>query len=338
MHATSPLRALLVGATLFAVAACGSDSSLRPVPTDGSIFIGSIVNEVFERDVVTLHAEVRDAAGREIPNATVQWFTTDGTIVEITPSGVATALKPGTAQVTARSGGLTGTYTIPVKHLNVLQVAVLGVPDTLASGDVALFGVRVRGEGGRDVLGRLVTLASSNPAVALIDPSGRVRAVGAGTATISATVDGVIGTSKVVVAANAAVLTLRDLAGNRLPTLIAADSVSWSGVREYHEVYLESGRLQLSGGATPRYVTEIHYAEYAVSTVGGQRRMELRAAWDDRDRGLVHYDARGDLALTSEVVWPLSHVASGILNGFSMQYHLAGTDDVLSLFFRREPQ
>jgi hypothetical protein len=337
MHATSPFRALLAGATLVAVTACGSDSSVGPGPTDGSIFIGSIVNEVFERDVVTLHAEVRDAAGREIPNATVQWSTTDATIIEITQSGVATALKPGTAHVTARSGGLTGTYTLPIKRLTVLQVSVLGVPDTLASGDVATFGVRVRGEGGRDVFGRLVTLASSNSAVALIDPSGRVRAVGVGSANITATADGVTGVTKVVIAADPAILTLRDLGNNRLPTLIHADSVRWDGVREYHEVYLEYGHLQLTGGSTPRYVTEMHYAEYAVSTVGGQLRMVLRAAWDDRDRGLVHYDSRGDLALTSEVVWPLSHVASGIVNGMSMQYRVAGTNDVLSLFFRREP-
>jgi hypothetical protein len=228
---------------------------------------------------------------------------------------------------------------MPIRRLNVLQVSVLGLPDTLASGDVALFGVRVLGEGARYVMGRAVTLASSNPAVALIDPSGRVRAVAPGTATISATVDGLVGTSKVVVAASPALLALRDLGSKRLPTLIDADTVQWNGVREYVEVYLERGQLQLTGGATPRYATELHYAQYAVSTnAAGQRSMVLRAAWDDRDRGLVNYDARGDMALTSELTWPLSHVASGISGGFSMQYRLAGTDSVLSLFFRREPK
>ncbi|MEO8335643.1 MAG: hypothetical protein ABI664_11760 [bacterium] len=338
MHAPSRLHTLLVSATLVAGAACSPDSSVRPAPTLGSISIAAILNEVFEDDVVTLHAEVRDAAGRAIPNAPVQWSSADTTRLQITPSGVVTALKPGAAQVTARSGSLIGIYTLAVNRLTVLQVSVLGVPDTLASGDVALFGVRVQGEGAREVFGRAVTLASSNPAVALIDPSGRIRGVGAGRTTITASVDGVVGTSTVVVAVDPAVLALRDLAGNRLPTLVAADSASRNGVIEYHEVYLEWGDLQLSGGATPRYVTELHYAEYAVTMVGGQRRLALRAVWDDRDHGLVQYDARGDLTLTSEVVWPLSHVASGILNGFSVQYRIAGSNDVLSLFFRREPK
>src|SRR4029079_15822654 len=103
----------------------------------------------------------------------------------------------------------------------VLQVSVLGLPDTLASGDVTSFGVQARGEGGRNVLGRLVTLASSNSAVALIDPSGRVRAVGPGSANISATADGITGVRTVVVAARPAIFTLRDLGNKRLPTLIA---------------------------------------------------------------------------------------------------------------------
>jgi hypothetical protein len=221
----------------------------------------------------------------------------------------------------------------------VSQVAVLGLPDTLASGDIMPFVVTVRDDAGRVVLGRTPSIASSNVDIATIDPSGRVRAVSAGIVMISATVDGIVGARPVVVIAQPVALPLHSLDGHVVPFLEAADSVMWDGVHEYHELYVDGGRLQLSGGSTPRYVVELHRAEYAVSTDGaGQRRMVLRAAWTERDRGLVEYDARGGLVMTSEIAYPLVNTATPESAGFAMRYRIPGDDIVLSLFFRREPK
>lgn len=220
----------------------------------------------------------------------------------------------------------------------VQQVLLVGLPDRLGWGDVAAFEVQVKGDGGRDLPGRAVTLASSNPAVALIDAAGRVRAVDAGTATIRATVEGVVASMEVTVESAPAVLTLRRLDGTRLPTLIASGDFDIDGVVEYREVYLESGSLQLTGGEHPAYQTLLHFAAYAVTfDDAGQRHFVLRTALDLRDHGSVHYDARGDLVMTSADVAALSHTASAESTGFSMRYWIPDTAGEV-LFFRREPE
>ncbi|MEO7999170.1 MAG: hypothetical protein ABI852_17085, partial [Gemmatimonadaceae bacterium] len=70
----------------------------------------------------------------------------------------------------------------------------------------------------------------------------------------------------------------------------------------------------------------------------GRRVLELRYVQMERDWGLVAYDNRGDLKLTSEYVYPLSHSASAISGGMQMTYRFGGSDETMNLFFRREPQ
>jgi hypothetical protein len=231
---------------------------------------------------------------------------------------------------------------IPTGPTTVSSVLVLGLPDTLASGDVFVFGVRVLDQDGRDVIGRQVKLASSNPAVAVIDPSGRARAVGAGETTISASVDGVVGTASLVVSGGPAELHLRLVDGQSAPAFVEADSVALpDGVVEHYEIYLESGILQLSGGASPAYHTTLHYAIYEVTLDdAGQRRLTFHFAEDITDNGAVQYDARGDLLMTSAKTESITHAAGVESAGFTMRYELVPNDAVprASFFFRREPK
>jgi hypothetical protein len=226
-----------------------------------------------------------------------------------------------------------------IRRLSVLSVEILGLPDTLGHGDVMPFGVKSTGEGGRLVTGRAATLRSADPSVALIDPSGRVRTVAQGRTEVAATVDGVMATRTIVVEAAPTILPLRDIGGGRLPLLVATDSVTWNGVRELAEVYAESGSLQLTGGTTPRYAMVIRYAQYAVTQLpDGRKNLQLRMQSAERDFGLVEYDARGELLMTSEYTSPVFHTASPGSAGVSMRYRIPGDDEILSLYFRREPK
>lgn len=59
-------------------------------------------------------AVVKDGWGRVITGAIVTWTSSDPTVVGITASGLATALKAGTVTVTASSGGYKGTASATV--------------------------------------------------------------------------------------------------------------------------------------------------------------------------------------------------------------------------------
>ncbi|MEP6622680.1 MAG: Ig-like domain-containing protein [bacterium] len=231
--------------------------------------------------------------------------------------------------------------TIP-NPAGISSVTILGFPDTLGSGDISPVDVHVRDSGGRDIAGRDVRLASSDVNVARIDPSGRVRAVAAGKATISATVDGVAGTAVVVVSGEPAQLHLRRSDGSTVPTLVEGDSgIANDGAVEHREIYLESGILQLTGGAQPDYQTTLHYAWYVVTRdATGQRHLALKSTLDIADHGSVQYDARGDLVMTSATASDIAHDASAETGGFTMHYRSSPSTAVQpsALFFRREPK
>ena len=84
--------------------------------------------------------------------------------------------------------------TLPVE-------TVVIAPGTLAlvQGNSAELSAAVEAADGSRLSGRTVTWSSSAPEVASVDDAGSVLAVGAGTATITATSEGVAGTAAVVV-------------------------------------------------------------------------------------------------------------------------------------------
>lgn len=331
-----------IGSTVFVAAllfttACNSDTTTAPLEPAKRLEVTVSTENVFEGDVVTLGAVVRDAAGTVVPGAQVTWALSDATRGELTINGVLTVFGAGNVTVIARSGALSSSRTIVVRRMAVQTVTVGTGALQLSGSDVATVGVHVQGIGGRTLLGREVKLSSDNPAVAMFDPSGRVRAVSAGSTTLRATVEGVVGVLRVDVSASGAMLNLSRLGEARLPLFISADSVMWNGVPEYHEIYLEQGQLLLKGGTQPRYEIDVRYTEYNVQTIDGRRSMQIRTQTREYDRGLLGYDARGDLLMTSEYIYPLSHTASPESGGVRVHFRIPGTNDVLELFYRREP-
>ncbi|MBC7896699.1 MAG: Ig-like domain-containing protein [Cytophagaceae bacterium] len=327
-------RTLLV---LAAIAACSDSPSTAPTP-NRSLTIAPQAGTIYEQDVVTLVATVRDANGAPVPGATIQWSTNDPTRAEVGNGGVVTLLKPGNVTITARSGQLTASIVANVQPLTVLAVQVLPDSLRLGRGDITVVGVRAEGIGGRTILGRLVKITSDDPSIATIDAAGRVRAIAAGTTNVRATADGVSGTARITVLAADASLPLHQLNGARLPAFITGDSVTVFGVREYHEVFAEGGDLVLSTLGRPRYHVDVRYAEYNVRTVNGTKVYELRHTSREQDFGGVQYDARGDLLMTSEYISPLSHTAIPDAAGINVRFRVPGTDEYLNLMYRRGPE
>ena len=83
---------------------------------------------------------------------------------------------------------------------------------------------------------------------------------------------------------------------------------------------------------------DVRYAEYNVIKQGGQQTFRFRGTWREYDRGVVQYDARGDLAMTSECIHPLTHSASAVAGRFQMRFRVPGENTILDLFYRREPE
>lgn len=211
-------------------------------------------------------------------------------------------------------------------------------PETavLAPGDIVGVDVVAVDGTGRPVPVGPVSLTTDDPTVAVIDGTGRLRAVAAGATTLRGAAGGVAGRTEVTVRDALALfdLELRDRAP--LPILVAADTVEWNGEKEYHEVFAASGMLALTGGTRPRYEVFIRFEEYDIRLVGGERLATSRLTWNEYDRGTVDYDAAGDLSLTSELVAPLHHRAVPVAGGFRVDFRIPGSDTQLELFYRRQ--
>jgi uncharacterized protein YjdB len=129
----------------------------------------------------------------------VLWTSSDSTVVSVTTAGVATALKPGSASVTATSGGLASNVAFSVVAVPVASVTVAPPLDTLQVGTGVQLTATTKDASSNTLFGRLVSWVSSNIAAATVDGTGKVQSKAVGSATITATSEGQSNTATIVV-------------------------------------------------------------------------------------------------------------------------------------------
>ncbi len=149
-----------------------------------------------------LSAEVRDPAGRVIPGAAVTWASSAPSVVRVAASGLATAVRNGTATITATysgsEGSASGTGTVRVAQ-EPRSVAVLPAAPTLGPGDTLRLSATAHDANGHPVEGAEFAWSSSAPSVAPVSSSGVVSGAAEGTATIAAAAGTARGTARVTV-------------------------------------------------------------------------------------------------------------------------------------------
>jgi hypothetical protein len=321
-----------------------SDAVAPGRTTSPSVSITPVGDSVFEGDVLRLRARVLDDAGAEVPNALVTWTVSDTTLAKVTAEGTVALLQPGTVRITARSGAAAGTYNLAIGRLVVTRVELTPTDISLGRGDRVQVQARVVGQGDRAIMGRTITFTSDDVQVATIGSPGNVVgapgfliAVGPGSTTIRASVDGVAGTARVGVVIADTTFVLTHFNGAPLPALVAADSVMFNGVKEFDEVYADSGTFVLSGLAQERYNLGVRFSQYHVIRTGDTVQRELRLRFvGEIDRGLVTASVNGTLSMLSELIGPrLEHTATLQPDGYLVHFHEPGDDFFLDLRYRR---
>ncbi len=162
-----------------------------------------------------LHAAVGDMSGNPVPNPPVAWTSSDATIATVTgasDTATVTGQRPGAATITATSTGLTDTLTIQVFGSPLGSCSPTGPvatvtvsPDSakLAVGDTLSFAAFPRDSAGNFVYNRPVSWFTTDSVVFVIESAigtyAIVRARGAGSAFLRATVDGKIGQAAIAV-------------------------------------------------------------------------------------------------------------------------------------------
>ena len=162
-----------------------------------------------------LTAQVRNARDSVLADRSVSWTSSAPTIATVSATGVVTGVGNGTVSITASAEGITGTVTVTVVE-PVTAVQVTPATATLLVGGTQQLSAAARDAKGAALTGRPVTWSSSNPSVATVSGTGLVTAVGAGSATLTARVEGVEGSVTVTVAPLPAALTAVSVSPNRV--------------------------------------------------------------------------------------------------------------------------
>lgn len=193
-------------------------ASVAVAPSSGALLVGATLQ---------LAATPQSATGAALPGRAVAWSTSNPTVATVSSSGLVTARAAGAATISASSEGKTGTAAITVTAVPVAAVTVEPAAFTLLAGGSVQLLATPRDSAGNALAGRTITWGSAAPAVATVSTSGRVSALTAGQALITATSEGKSGSSTItVLAAPVASVTVQPSA----VTLTAGDSYQMTAV------------------------------------------------------------------------------------------------------------
>ena len=146
-------------------------------------------------------AAVKDANGHAVHGAMISWTSSDPSRMSVdAATGLATPWEPGPATITATSGGVSGTASVTVLPRPVATVQVEPSSGSILVGETLQMTASPRDGAGNVLVGRTVTWASSDMAVATVTSSGLVTGLKLGTSTITATSEGRSGQATVTVA------------------------------------------------------------------------------------------------------------------------------------------
>ena len=165
-------------------AKCEVTVEAKVIPVEG-VTVDKETLEMVEGEDATIAATV---APEEATDKSVAWSTSDEAVATVDAEGKVTAVAPGTATITVTTtdGEKTAKceVTVSAKVIPVESVALDKETLELVEGDEASIAATVAPEEATD---KTVKWTSSDETVATVDAEGKVTAVKAGTATITAT-------------------------------------------------------------------------------------------------------------------------------------------------------
>lgn len=184
---------LLVGLSALVVVSCTSDSPTPtepPTPTATSIELSTgevTFNSLGE--TTTLTATVRDQSGSVMSGQTVTWTSSDLDIASVAANGIVTAVRNGSATITATSGVASAAAQVTVDQVAVWVGLSTDTLTFVSLGDTARLSVSALDANDAPVEGPVVTWTTSDSTVLMVDAGGLVTSRANGTASITATVD-----------------------------------------------------------------------------------------------------------------------------------------------------
>jgi hypothetical protein len=165
---------------LFALAACARPDHIEIDPRAPRLSL--------KGESLRLHARMMDRGGKVFAQERAVWKSRDPMIAAVDESGTVTALGSGHTLLTAEWNELSADVPLEVDLVEALRVEPASLELPASKGPVKLSVVAL-GLDGHPLRDRQVHLTSADPAVARVDPQGRVWPVAPGDVLVRATID-----------------------------------------------------------------------------------------------------------------------------------------------------
>ncbi len=150
-----------------------------------------------------LEATAWTASGASVPSTAFVWTSTDPEVASVNGAGRVTALSTGTTTIRAVGGGHEGSAQVSVQDSgggsNPVALEVTPGSSIITIGGSVQLAGRLLDAAGLVIPGVVFSWTSSDPGVASVDPTGLVRAVAPGTASITVSTVGFSASAQIVV-------------------------------------------------------------------------------------------------------------------------------------------
>ena len=189
----------------------------------------------------------------------VTWNTSNSSVATVNNEGLVTAINKGSANITASVDGCTATCPVSVLA-SVTGISLNKTSATLNKGESLQLSYSVTPTGA--TLQGQVSWVSSAPSVASVDNQGNVKAVGAGTADITVTLEGFTATCKITVVIPVSSVSLNktsiELVKGNSETLVATinpsdatdKTISWKSSNSNVATVDNNGKVLAKNGGT----------------------------------------------------------------------------------------
>ena len=199
VDASGKVMAKAVGTATITATAGGKSASVTVIVESGDPVIVpvssvAIAGGDFQLPVGSTRRISATVSPANATDRAVSWRSSDTSVATVDASGMVTAVKAGTATITATAGGKSATVKVTVasdyvavSSVSISGTGVSGGKATINVGAGLNLAVTVSPSNATD---RTVTWSSSDDSVATVSSAGSVRGVKAGTAVVTATAGG----------------------------------------------------------------------------------------------------------------------------------------------------
>ncbi len=173
--------------------------TVTPIPA-ATVTLSLAQFSTYVGQATQLGVSAKDVTGGALTGRSATWSSSVPAIAAVSSQGIVTAITAGKATITATIEGKSATATVTVALVPVKTVSITPSTSRLNVGQTLQLTASARDSVGNALTGRAVTWTTTAPSVATVTSQGLVTAIAAGTAEMTATVEGTSTSATVTVA------------------------------------------------------------------------------------------------------------------------------------------